>query len=227
MNYQKIYEELVNRAKERKTPEYSEKHHIIPRCLGGSDCPSNLVSLTPEEHYVAHQLLVKIHPGSFALVKAAAMMIPGRPSNKLYGWLRRRFSIAQSDSQTGCGNSQYGTKWVTNGVKEKKILKSETPECGWKDGRKSLKSEKYEEEANRRKSEKVKRLADAERKKSLEKQKKEEKVRRLRDLHQVYTVEGFEGVLKTGYDKSKANLVMQFARHLPEFVPQNGKKRGN
>lgn len=209
MNYQKIYEELINRAKSRETPEYSEKHHIVPKCLGGSDLPSNLVHLTPEEHYVAHQLLVKIHPGSFALAKAAAMMIPGRTSNKMYGWLRRRFSIAQSDSQTGRGNSQYGTKWVTNGVKEKKILKSETPECGWTDGRKSLKSKKHEEKVNRRESEKVKIVEE------------------LRPLHEIYIQEGFAGVVKTGYDKSKANLVMQFAKYLPEFAPQNGKKRGN
>ena len=209
MNYQKIYEELINRAKNRETPKYSEKHHIIPRCLDGSDCLSNLVSLTPEEHYVAHQLLVKIHPSSLALAKAAAMMIPGRPSNKLYGWLRRRFSAAQSVSQAGCGNSQHGTKWVTNGEKEKKIPKTETPGLGWNEGRKSLKFKRQEEKAAKREYEEAK------------------KVEELRTLHGIYVREGFEGVRRIGYDKSKANLVMQFAKYLPEFVPQNGKKRGS
>jgi hypothetical protein len=209
VNYQRIYENLVDRAREREALEYSEKHHVVPRCLGGSDCPSNLVSLTPEEHYVAHQLLVKIHPGSFALAKAAAMMIPGRPSNKMYGWLRRRFSTAQSDSQTGCGNSQYGTKWVTNGAEEKKILKSETPEYGWKEGRKSLKIQRKEENLSRKAAE------------------RERKTKELRALHEIYIREGFDGVRKAGYEKSKPNLVMQFAKYLPEFVPQNGKKRGN
>ena len=60
MNYQKIYNKLINRAKNRNIMGYVEKHHIIPKCLGGEDCKTNLVNLTPEEHYLAHQLLVKI-----------------------------------------------------------------------------------------------------------------------------------------------------------------------
>lgn len=39
---------------------YSEKHHIIPRSLGGSDDESNLVALTAREHYIVHVLLFKI-----------------------------------------------------------------------------------------------------------------------------------------------------------------------
>jgi hypothetical protein len=33
------------------------KHHIIPKHMGGTDDPSNLVSLTIEEHAEAHRLL--------------------------------------------------------------------------------------------------------------------------------------------------------------------------
>jgi hypothetical protein len=33
------------------------KHHIIPRHMGGSDDPSNLVELTIEEHAEAHRML--------------------------------------------------------------------------------------------------------------------------------------------------------------------------
>ena len=36
-------------------------HHIIPRHLGGSDDPSNLVSLTVEEHALAHKKLYEEH----------------------------------------------------------------------------------------------------------------------------------------------------------------------
>jgi 5-methylcytosine-specific restriction endonuclease McrA len=61
MNYKKIYERIIDRARSRDLLSYKERHHIIPRCLGGSDDISNLVDLTPEEHYVCHQLLVKIH----------------------------------------------------------------------------------------------------------------------------------------------------------------------
>ena len=56
--------------KKRKqyTPKgYVERHHILPKCVGGGDESENLVPLTPEEHYLAHQLLVKMHPDNHRL----------------------------------------------------------------------------------------------------------------------------------------------------------------
>jgi hypothetical protein len=93
MDYQKHYDLLINRAKNRILEGYVEKHHVIPRCMGGSDEKENLVSLTPEEYYTAYQLLVQIYPGNHKLVYAAVMMticdgIQQR-SNKLYGWLKK------------------------------------------------------------------------------------------------------------------------------------------
>lgn len=214
MDYKRIYDSLIERAKNRTLTSYSEKHHIVPRCMGGTDNQENLVKLTPEEHYLAHQLLVKIHPKNYALVKAAAMMIPDRPSNKLYGWLRRKLAEAHSIAQSGELNSQYNTKWVTNGEKDKKIPKNQVPEEGWVEGRKSrILREKKKKKVTQKKI-------------KAKKEKKRLKVEELRALHEIYKKEGFEGVLKTGYNKSKQNLVMRFAQYLPEFVPQNGKKRG-
>jgi len=138
MNYQLHYDKLIDRAKHRVLESYSERHHIIPRCMGGSDDLDNLVNLTPEEHYVAHQLLVKIFPNNAKLINAAIMMIPNRPSNKLYGWLRKKFAENQSINQTGSGNSQYGTRWVHNiDLKESKKIKITDPlPNGWLEGRK-------------------------------------------------------------------------------------------
>jgi len=59
MNYKKHYNILMDRAKNRELKGYTEKHHIVPKCVGGNDDASNIVVLTPEEHYVAHQLLLK------------------------------------------------------------------------------------------------------------------------------------------------------------------------
>ena len=93
MNYQKIYDQLISRGKNRVLEGYTEKHHIVPRCLGGSDSVDNLVSLTPEEHYMCHLLLVKIYPNNLRLVKAAMMLGCGsNRNNKLYGWLKRQYS---------------------------------------------------------------------------------------------------------------------------------------
>ena len=96
MNYKLIYEQLVTRGQERPELEgYKERHHIIPRCMGGDDGEGNLVDLTPEEHFLAHQLLVKVYPGNIKLVRAAMLMSQGgnsqqdRSGNKQYGWLKR------------------------------------------------------------------------------------------------------------------------------------------
>lgn len=100
MNYHAHYDKLIERARTRLLEGYGEWHHILPSCLGGSDDPENLVHLTAEEHYVAHQLLVKMHPSSYKLVYAANMMTVGRRSNKQYGWLRRKWLATHSKRQS-------------------------------------------------------------------------------------------------------------------------------
>ena len=95
MNYQQIYNTIIERGQNRTLLEYTEEHHIVPRCLGGTDDRQNLVMLTPEEHYVCHQLLVKIYPNNIKLVNAALFMVANgmnRRSNKSYGWLRRKWA---------------------------------------------------------------------------------------------------------------------------------------
>lgn len=105
MNYQLHYNRLIERAKTRQLDCYVERHHIIPRCMGGTDSKDNLVKLTPEEHFLAHQLLVKIYPNNNKLVFAATCMSRNsngkRTDNKLYGWIRRRLSKAVSIQQKG------------------------------------------------------------------------------------------------------------------------------
>ncbi len=96
MDWHKHYDSLIGRAKHRDLTGYVERHHILPRCMGGSDEPENIVRLTAEEHYVAHQLLVKMHPKHFKLVWALSAMTnsTGRMqrNNKRYAWVRKQFA---------------------------------------------------------------------------------------------------------------------------------------
>lgn len=101
MNYKKHYDLLIERSKNRVLEGYVEKHHIIPKCLGGTDDKENLAILTPDEHFLAHQLLVKLNPGHRGLVYAVQMMTnhhtDARINNKLFGWIRRRMALAMSE----------------------------------------------------------------------------------------------------------------------------------
>jgi len=140
MDYKKHYNLLIERAENRKLEGYSEKHHIIPRCMGGTDEKDNIVCLTPEEHFVAHQLLVKMYPDNNSLVYAAQMMTVGKNrSNKLYGWLKRKH-LANCKKRTGELNGSYGTFWITNGEENAKIKDPEYIPEGWWRGR-SIKEE--------------------------------------------------------------------------------------
>lgn len=65
MNYQQIYDQIIDRAKSESrqggSDVYYEKHHIIPKCLGGSNKKENLVLLTAREHFLCHWLLIRIY----------------------------------------------------------------------------------------------------------------------------------------------------------------------
>lgn len=63
--YNKIYNDFIQKRKARKniTTDFYEEHHVIPKSLGGTNEKTNLVKLTPREHFFAHLLLAKITEG--------------------------------------------------------------------------------------------------------------------------------------------------------------------
>jgi len=74
--YYRWYYQIIDSARKRSRPDgYYEKHHIIPRCMGGNNEWWNIVNLTYREHYLAHWLLTKITEGeilkkmNYALVR--------------------------------------------------------------------------------------------------------------------------------------------------------------
>jgi hypothetical protein len=61
--YTKWYNNIIKNAtnnNRNKTNGYYEKHHIIPKSLGGTNDKKNLILLTPREHYICHWLLLKM-----------------------------------------------------------------------------------------------------------------------------------------------------------------------
>ena len=59
MNYTKLYDAVIAKAVFRKKPEgYCEKHHIVPRCMGGANGKDNLV-LFFTERYPEQPLVIK------------------------------------------------------------------------------------------------------------------------------------------------------------------------
>jgi len=119
MNYKRVYENIIikanleNRKKTQRDNEnyiYYENHHIIPRCLGGSDSKENLVLLTGREHFICHKLLVEIYPDNSKLLYALNIMLFPNSSRmnrdhkiscREYERIRSLLSIVVSNSMKG------------------------------------------------------------------------------------------------------------------------------
>ena len=63
--YRSWYNNIVEKAGGRDASGFIhlEKHHIIPKSLGGTNDKYNIVSLTPREHFICHILLTKFTTG--------------------------------------------------------------------------------------------------------------------------------------------------------------------
>ena len=83
MNYKKIYDQICQRGKStRDLKGYCEKHHILPRCMGGKNEEDNLTTLTFREHYIAHLLLTKIHKEHRGVNYAFLCMLRKQPTGE-------------------------------------------------------------------------------------------------------------------------------------------------
>ena len=183
MNYTQIYNSLITkRQNEILSKEiYGENHHIIPKCLGGSNKKENLVRLTAREHYIAHLLLAKIH-NTFGLYSAVIYIQSGRFENRkfkfnsrLYQKLREEMGKKSSermkgkflgkklseehkqkisDANIGCKNSMFGkthSKEARQKIAEARKGKNNHP--NWKPNKEQCK--KISEKAKNRLSDKT------------------------------------------------------------------------
>lgn len=125
MNYRKIYDQLVVKAKDRRKRDkktmYLEKHHIQPRSLGGNDNRSNLVYLTAREHYLSHWLLFKFTTKTDDKIKmgfAFAQMAMTSESHNGRGITSRKYERAMkanslaASMRLGKRNSNFGNYWT-------------------------------------------------------------------------------------------------------------------
>lgn len=108
MNYQKIHDKIIEKAKSENRKKYNgiyyENHHIIPKSLGGSNKKNNLVLLTAREHFLIHWLLHEIYPENKFLTLAFNLMCVCennkqknryKPSSRIIEYSKIKASIAQ------------------------------------------------------------------------------------------------------------------------------------
>ena len=117
--YEKWYNHITARGQTRVTDQRTESHHIIPKCLGGSDDCENLTNVTLREHFICHWLLTKIHQGKHRhqMLKALWMMraenqnqtrYNTKITSRVYANLKEEYSVLQSQRVSGENNPMWG-----------------------------------------------------------------------------------------------------------------------
>lgn len=132
MDYKKHYDGLMEKAKKRTLPSdvYCERHHIVPKCLGGDNSKTNIVKLLPKEHYIAHMLLFNMYPNNNHLAYAFWMMSNGnkptermyRVGGKVYEEIRNKFVeiiINREPTFKGKSHSEESKQKISNTKKGK------------------------------------------------------------------------------------------------------------
>lgn len=136
MNYKQIYNDLCTRSQTRKWEKFTyEKHHIIPKSLGGTDSKSNIAILTPREHALAHLLLVKFLTGEHKakMIFALKTMVSYRNKNRNQLTSRQYETIRQT-FQTLSQSPEYRT------------MRSEITKAQWTPERRTAVSAKAKEQ---------------------------------------------------------------------------------
>ena len=121
--YTKWYQNITQNGKQERLPGH-ERHHILPRSLGGTDDKENITFITAREHFVCHWLLIKIYPAGEAhwkMLNALRMMRAENPNQKryntkitsrVYAKLKEEYSLIQSERVTGENNPNFGKHWT-------------------------------------------------------------------------------------------------------------------
>jgi len=126
--YTRIYYAIIERAQSRilSKDTYKEKHHVVPRCMGGSDDLENIVSLTFKEHLFCHKLLVRMTTGSVRgkLSFAVLLMAKEKSNSRIYATIKE-------NAREYAREYNKGKLPITNGCVTKFLFKDQTMPAGF------------------------------------------------------------------------------------------------
>jgi hypothetical protein len=104
--YTRWYYNIIDHRKKNIFEGYTENHHIIPSCMGGSNKKDNLIRLTAREHFICHLLLVKMVDSKTKskLIYALNRMLSSNddmrrycPSSRIYKNIRENISLLMKE----------------------------------------------------------------------------------------------------------------------------------
>lgn len=115
MSYVGRYERFIDSLRDQVIDGPVEMHHILPKSLGGTNDKSNLIALSPRQHYLAHWMLWKIYGGK--MTHAFFLMNNRKTQKKMYGRGYERVRKEYVERVSGENSPVYGKK-ITAAKKE-------------------------------------------------------------------------------------------------------------
>jgi hypothetical protein len=130
--YTRCYYNIINFAKSRAsgTLSYVERHHIIPKSLGGTNESENIVTLSAREHLICHMLLIKMTSGNdkSKMAFAAWRMVFGghthkraKVTSRTYATLKTEMADARRNSKGSYTHSDESKAKIGSGNKGKRL----------------------------------------------------------------------------------------------------------
>ena len=104
--YTRWYFNIIRNRIANPVEGYTERHHIHPESLGGSNAKENFVDLTAREHYLCHLLLTKMLTGAakksmhfafYAMSRKKEGMERYVPNSHVYEIVRKKIDRTPSD----------------------------------------------------------------------------------------------------------------------------------
>lgn len=216
MNYERIYKSIIQKRKDTPPVGYSERHHIIPKSLGGTDTSDNLIQLTAREHFLCHYCLAKMYPKeslewyktnhAFMMMKCGILNGKRYYNSRLYENLKKNFSDVMRYTQIGVNNSQYGTRWISNETTQTsiRIQKNIPIPTGWVAGRYTWKRTEYKTQIQENKQ--------------TRNDKKREEAETLWSQFVQSGCKSLREFVRLGhYQHSVVNLSTKLSKHLPNY----------
>jgi hypothetical protein len=105
--YKNRYDKLIDHYKKNLAEGFVEKHHIIPKCMQGSDDLINLILLPTRAHFIAHYLLYRAYPENRKLAHAFAMMGVCNNYQHRSSRLYEKSKLARSKALTGIPRPEW------------------------------------------------------------------------------------------------------------------------
>ena len=143
--YHKWYYNIIKNAKKQsrsKKDSYYESHHIIPKCMGGSNSRQNLVLLTAREHYIVHHLLYKMYPNHYGIfyafkllaytsreVKISARVFQIIKENEIIHAKQRNRKFMQTDNYKLKMSYASKKSWDKSSLNRKKLAAERIKKC--------------------------------------------------------------------------------------------------